>query len=74
MQISSERGSETELADFPIAQQEVYMLSDTRTTDVGGVLALSEAMTEYAYPDQTEPAHAPEVFDQPVLDARRACD
>ncbi|ADU12652.1 hypothetical protein [Asticcacaulis excentricus] len=50
------------------------MLSDTRTTDVSGVLALSEAMTEYAYPDQTEPSHAPEVFDQPVLDARRACD
>lgn len=50
------------------------MLSDTRTTDVGGALALSEAMTEYTYPDQSEPSQAPEVFDQPVLDARRACD
>lgn len=50
------------------------MLSDTRTIDVGGVLALSEAMTEYAYTDHSETVDTPEVFDQPLLDAVRACD
>lgn len=49
------------------------MLSDTQTMEVGGVLALSEAMTEYAHA-QSEPSDTTEVFDQPVLDAVRACD